>query len=447
MWRLCRGQECGELSDRAVTALEPFGATPELARAYAQRAGVYANRGQTAEALDVARRAQRLAEELALPDVLSDALNTEAVLAQVTGGTWEPLIERAIEVALSVGEVAQAGRGYANLQAMLLSECRLSQAESVYRVGAALCERADVSTYGYCLAGGQAETLLESGRFAEAEALAVELLNGPPMSAANRIGVWTTIGLVQARRGDFVSAAPLFEQARTFTDSTGEDAWIAEIYPRLAEWAWLRNDIETARRDIVRAVQHCEGDGAWIAGAAMAWASRLGLEPATPSDLPTPYRLQAEGDHAAAVEAWERLGNPYRAALALYDTKTEDGLREALGRFEGLGAAAAAEVTRRAMKEMGIKAVPVGPRSATRGHPVGLTPREQEVLELVCAGQTNLEISKVLTISPRTVDHHVAALLEKLGVPTRTAAAAEAARLGLAGPEPRKIGMAAAKSG
>ena len=84
------------------------------------------------------------------------------------------------------------------------------------------------------------------------------------------------------------------------------------------------------------------------------------------------------------------------------------------------------------MRLLGIRAVPVGPRIATRAHPHGLTRREQEVLELICAGRTNTEIADRLVISARTVDHHVSAVLAKLHAPTRGAAARRAAELGLA---------------
>ena len=64
---------------------------------------------------------------------------------------------------------------------------------------------------------------------------------------------------------------------------------------------------------------------------------------------------------------------------------------------------------------------------------LSLTGRESEVLDLICAEHTNAEIAAKLFISAKTVDHHVSAVLAKLGAPNRNAAAAQAAKLGLLG--------------
>ncbi|MGQ0615674.1 MAG: response regulator transcription factor, partial [Acidimicrobiia bacterium] len=60
----------------------------------------------------------------------------------------------------------------------------------------------------------------------------------------------------------------------------------------------------------------------------------------------------------------------------------------------------------------------------------GLTKREEEVLALVGHGLTNREIGARLYISPKTVEHHMGRLLAKLGLRSRTEAAAFAARNG-----------------
>lgn len=55
------------------------------------------------------------------------------------------------------------------------------------------------------------------------------------------------------------------------------------------------------------------------------------------------------------------------------------------------------------------------------------------MLRLVAEGLRNAEIAERLVVSPKTVDHHVSAVLRKLGVRTRGEAGAAAARLGLTG--------------
>ena len=60
-----------------------------------------------------------------------------------------------------------------------------------------------------------------------------------------------------------------------------------------------------------------------------------------------------------------------------------------------------------------------------------LSPREREVLRFVADGLNDHEIAEQLFISPHTVHRHVANIRHKLGRGSRTAAVAEAARLGL----------------
>jgi DNA-binding CsgD family transcriptional regulator len=160
------------------------------------------------------------------------------------------------------------------------------------------------------------------------------------------------------------------------------------------------------------------------------WLVRVGLAPIDVTVEP-PYALQLTGDVAAAVRTWDELGAPYDAALTLLDGPDEEHWRESVTRLDALGAEATARVARRKLRDAGAQRVPAGPRRTTREHPRGLTRREQEVLRELGDDLTNEQIAARLVISPKTVDHHVSAVLGKLGVTNRRDAVDEARRLGL----------------
>jgi DNA-binding CsgD family transcriptional regulator len=162
------------------------------------------------------------------------------------------------------------------------------------------------------------------------------------------------------------------------------------------------------------------------------WERRLSGRSRAEFPAAEPWATWLFGRVEDTVSRWDALGCPYNAALALYDDGGEEQLREAITRFEAVGADAAARRTRRRMKELGHRAVPTGVRPSTREHPFRLTRREHDVLLLLCEGLTNDQIATKLAVSPRTVDHHVSAVLGKLGVGTRGAAVAQAQRHGLA---------------
>jgi len=140
------------------------------------------------------------------------------------------------------------------------------------------------------------------------------------------------------------------------------------------------------------------------------------------------YAAQLAGDWRAAAAQWVAIGRPYEAALALADG---DGLarRRALDQLHELGAAPAAAIVARGLRARGVRGLRRGPRRSTREHPAHLTPREVEVLALIEEGLRNRQIADRLFVSAKTVDHHVGAILRKLGVQRRSEAAVFAATL------------------
>jgi DNA-binding NarL/FixJ family response regulator len=137
----------------------------------------------------------------------------------------------------------------------------------------------------------------------------------------------------------------------------------------------------------------------------------------------------------AAVAAWETVGQPYQAAVAL-----THAARVAMA--ERAGREARARLRRAAPIAQQLGAAPLAAqiadltrRAGTDGDEddPGLTGRELEVLRLVAAGQSNREIAATLVISPKTASVHVSNILAKLGAATRTEAAVKAHELGVIG--------------
>jgi len=171
----------------------------------------------------------------------------------------------------------------------------------------------------------------------------------------------------------------------------------------------------------------------WFAGELASWLWRAGALPEVPAVAAEPYRLLLAGDWQAAASAWQALGCPYEQAQALAHGDTEACL-QALRLLDGLGATQTAQRLRRQLRARGSLSIPRGPIRATAANPAGLTGRQLEVLRLLAAGQSNAEIAARLSLSVKTVDHHVSALLAKLAVGSRRQAAAAARRLGIALP-------------
>jgi DNA-binding CsgD family transcriptional regulator len=254
------------------------------------------------------------------------------------------------------------------------------------------------------------------------------MLEERPLSPSNRMQPLCYQAKVMARRGQD-GFWPHLDEAMHLAIGLDEPEWLSFVGVARIEAYWLEGRLDAARAELDRVRAASAGVVVLSRGWIALWTRRLtGI--AEPIDL-EPFTSQVAGDATHAVELWDRLGYRYEAALALMDTNDEALLRDSLTRLSDLGAEAAARLVRQRMRDLGIRSIPAGARTATKAHPRGLTAREQQILELLSQGQSNDEISASLFISVRTVEHHVSAILGKLGVTTRKGAAREALKLGL----------------
>ena len=426
-----RGSEAIAASRAAVAFLEPLGPSAELAWAYATVAGHLMVRYHNDEAIRLARRAQAVAGPLGLTQVQSDALNTEACALHTIGADWTAVMRSSLDIALAGGHDAQAGRAYVNFHAMYVAERRFAESEPCYTEGLAYCDEHDLTSFSIFLRSERTSTLERTGRWDEVVTIAEDLLRRGGPSPNIRLCPQTRLGIVRARRGDPGAWDSLDEAIQTAT-SADEPQSIVPIRLARAEASWLQGNEGAALCEAELADDHAADADWWERGAVAVWLMRTGSARGPRGTVAGPYQRQLDGDWAGAARLWEDLGCPYEAALALLGSSEEDALRGALQIFSDLGATPAVRVARRKMRSLGIRSIPAGPRTATRAHPLGLTRREHEVLDLIVDGHTNAEIAEQLFISAKTVDHHVSAVLAKLGATSRNVAASEAVRLGLA---------------
>ncbi len=430
-----RAREVAELAVAVLEGIEPRGVA--LAAAYAKLAQLLMNATQDDDrSRMLAAKALDLADRLGDEPIAVHALTTLAALETVRD---EATLWNHLEEALRRARAANLAEDVIRILINYVESARdLRRYDVAERYGAeaiAFLKDHEFELYRHLLLARMAQISLERGRWADAERGASALLSGGAVSSQVKGRALEVLGRLRARRGE--PGARLALDDAMATVGPGELQEILPLHAARAEAAWLGGDLETVGTEATRGVDLGRPVGpAFFISELSFWAWRSGRTDRLPEGTEAPYVLQAAGRHRDAADAWAAIGRPYDQAAALADSDAEADLRDALAILRSLDARVLADRVERRLRERGARGLPRGPRPSTRAHPAGLTDREMDVLGLVRRGASNADIARRLVISPKTVDHHVSAVLRKLGVPDRAAARREAERLGLQDGEP-----------
>lgn len=225
------------------------------------------------------------------------------------------------------------------------------------------------------------------------------------------------------------------ERLDAAVDGALETRKLVHIVPALEmeiEHALLHDlSLPTARLSQIAGAVDTAALGSGVCAARIAaWSRVCGVEPVLTSQPPPPHAAMIEGRWREAADGMGAVGWRYDRALLLSLLDEPDALSEAVAIARELDAGPLLARASRRLRAVG-RAVPHGPRRSTRRNPAQLTDRQLEVLRHLLEGRTNQEIADRLHVSPRTVEHHVTAILTKLGVSSRTQAVSRCIELGV----------------
>jgi DNA-binding CsgD family transcriptional regulator/tetratricopeptide (TPR) repeat protein len=420
-----------EAAERAVEVLRSLAPTEALGLAYGNLSFVTAMRGRFGESERTARQGVEVVEELDLARV-RPYVTAQLGAARFLGGDpdGETFLTDAVRQAQRIGAHEYVPLAYTWLCMGALRHARPEAVEGWARLGIAYSERHQLRVGQTTLRMLLHETQLRRGAWVPAEQGLATIVRDADATGWGHSVACTLLGRLHARQG-VDGALDLLSRGWRLAIQSDEPERIARAGIGWFEWAVLHDD-DRARQRGEEALEAVRGmQNPWLRGELLRW--RVALEGPTdePLDAAEPWASGIRGAFDEAAAAFASLGWPFERAQELAASDRPEDMFEALRILETSGATATAARLRRTFRARGMTHLPRGPVRRTRDNPQGLTARQLEVLGLLSASLTNAQIADRLVLSVRTVDHHVAAVLDKLGVASRQAAVAEAAKLGI----------------
>jgi DNA-binding CsgD family transcriptional regulator len=433
--RAGRNPEAEAASRRAVAVLRPLPPGPALAYAYRVQAHLRMLDRDRAAAVRCARKAIALAQRCGETEIVVAGYHTMGAAMLVYGDDrGRGHLEKSLTLARDAALPDWIAAAFVNLGSACGEIYRLADADRYLTEGARYAAERDLDHATYYQQAWLALVRLYQGRWAEAGEIARPVAENRNASAISRIMALIALGRLRSRRGDPGAAAAL-DEALELAERTRTIQRLGPARAARAEAAWLADDPPRALAEASAAwdlaLHHRHP---WYTGELGFWRRRVGNRVRLPAYAAAPFAREAAGDWRRAAARWERLACPYERARALAEGDDAAQLA-ALEIFDRLGARPDLDRLRQRLRARGVRHIPRGPRASTRGNPFGLTAREAEIAGLLAGALTNARIGARLHISPKTVDHHVSAILGKLGVSSREEAGRVARQRGLI-PEP-----------
>jgi ATP/maltotriose-dependent transcriptional regulator MalT len=421
----------------------------------------------------------------------AEVLNTLG-MARISAGDVEEgalLLRRAIEIGKETDDPDTFGYAYANLADMLaLHAARTREGIEVAKEGLAAVPRRMPRLYDWMMLT-VAQLTFEAGDWGTARAHMT-----PPASMMDRPPIFRLLLEAEIALGEGADelAGGRLDEAEEYVEESTEPQWIGWFGALRGEQLRRRYELLEARAAVEHALDRlelCTDDVMNIARVAAAGARVEGdiaqrardlRERLQERDAIARLRIQLQRLDAAALEGgpiervwrtvgkaelargrgrsdptlwlaaageWDAVDRPYQAAIAAWhaaEAEVEGGDRSAASELASAALETAERLGSRWLTEevttlcqrgrldtSGGGSAPAEPAPPQERDPFGLTPREHQVLVLIAEGATNRQIGAALFMAEKTASVHVSRILSKLGVQSRTQAAAVAHRLHL----------------